>query len=431
MKRLDFKYGWLAAIAVAGLASCSEGSGPDNPLPDENKPEEMDRIELSTKGWETSQELNGFYADFTAKTSRFVDEHEKDKNFVISPLSASIILAMTANGVQGELQQEIISMLGIKDLEGMDELMAGLLSALPNVDKETSLNLANSVWVNNSFQLNSKFEQLMAESYRARTDYYDPHNTQYAASVINDWISANTNDKIKDYIKDHNSLNQIMAFLANAMYFQSAWGEKDLFDKAETRVETFHGLSGDTRVEMMKSREVGLTGYVGDDISYVRIPLGNGMFNMEIIVPKEERSTLECWDELCGSLDRIRNFSEYEPKLLIRLPKFKLDTDLQLNEVLESAGLKSLNGNIDLNLFTEGCKGIMRFRQNTIFEIDEKGAEAASVTSNGMVMSPGESYTPQLKEITVDGPFMFFITEKSTGACVVSGRITDLPEVSN
>ncbi|MCM1139590.1 MAG: hypothetical protein NC453_13550, partial [Muribaculum sp.] len=58
------------------------------------------------------------------------------------------------------------------------------------------------------------------------------------------------------------------------------------------------------------------------------------------------------------------------------------------------------------------------------FGIDEAGVEAAAATeiTGWSSAMPGAEPTFRM----VDQPFYFFITEYSTGACLLSGRIADL-----
>ncbi|MEZ3551557.1 MAG: hypothetical protein K1W02_12690 [Muribaculaceae bacterium] len=66
-------------------------------------------------------------------------------------------------------------------------------------------------------------------------------------------------------------------------------------------------------------------------------------------------------------------------------------------------------------------------KQAASFSIDETGAEAAAVSSGELIdTSPGSIDPNHLYTVKVDRPFFFFINEFSSGACVLSGRISDL-----
>ena len=424
MKRNDFKYGWLAAIAVAGLASCSDSEGPDV------SEEVAQDIVLTGKSRAAAEQLGDFYVRLTQDAADYVDSDSSfdDKSFVISPLSASMVLAMTGNAVEGNLREEIVNYLGTDDLEGMNELAGTLLAVLPSIDRKTTLNLANSVWVNNNYKLNAGFNSLITEDYMGTVHYFNSGDASGTAADINRWCSSNTGNMIREYVSPSQINSGLMALLLNAMNFKSEWREKDLFDSKDTQNALFHGQKGNFFVKMMKGKQTGMTCYLDDDIVYTSLPFGNNAFSLEILMAAEGKMFGEM--SLEADLQQARNEREYFKYVTLRLPRFKAGGDLDLNDILKAGGLNHVYGSIPLALFTEEKEGMISFHQKAVFEVDEKGAKAAAVSSAKFGdLLPLNPETPI--EITVDRPFYFFITEKSTGACVVSGRITDLPEVSN
>ena len=54
--------------------------------------------------------------------------------------------------------------------------------------------------------------------------------------------------------------------------------------------------------------------------------------------------------------------------------------------------------------------------------VGEKGTEAAAATALAMPASGG---TPNSKEMTIDRPFFFAITEREVGTVLFLGRVTD------
>ncbi|MBQ8888633.1 MAG: hypothetical protein IJY59_04000 [Bacteroidaceae bacterium] len=89
-----------------------------------------------------------------------VNELETEKpNWIISPLSASIALSMTANGTANNSLNQIKDVLGFNDFQ-MNEINSyynTLTEELMAVDNTTRLALANSVWLHNDFQFYDSF----------------------------------------------------------------------------------------------------------------------------------------------------------------------------------------------------------------------------------------------------------------------------------
>ena len=71
----------------------------------------------------------------------------KDENYMFSPLSIKMALAMAANGAKGDTKEEILNALQIEDLETFNTFSKELIERYSKSDKLT-LSIANSVWVN-------------------------------------------------------------------------------------------------------------------------------------------------------------------------------------------------------------------------------------------------------------------------------------------
>lgn len=402
------------------VCSCSSS---DEPTAESNV---RKNIELDVPSRTVANNLCDFYLKYTFDAANYVDKSDviESKNVVLSPLSTSFVLAMAANAVEGDMRQEITKYLGESNINGINTLTYNLLTALPNVDKKTTLLLANSVWANKNFTLNDDFSSLVSENYLATSKYFDPNQANKATTEINQWCAQNTNNLINDFLSEIKINSDVFVIMLNAMYFKSSWGIDNLFNKADTKLSEFHGISGDSLTYIMKSAQNDMKYYSDDDFEFVRIPFGNEAFNFEILLPKEDRSiydvesmlTPEKYTELKGL---SRDYS-----VTVNLPKFKINNALYLNDILKSAGIPSLNNIINFSLFTDKLSGIGYFNQATSLEINETGAEASSATSfDGEFTSPVPT---EPVDFNVNRPFYFFITEQSTGACVVSGRIVDL-----
>ena len=411
-------WGILPVALLTMVCSCSDGEKIDEPEVDQP----AQPIVLTTRGAEAARQLTGFYPVLTQDVAALIDgENQSDNgNFVISPLSASIVLAMTGNAVGSELCDEITGYLGTEDLQGMNELASALLESLPGVDRKTTLALANSVWVNDIYTLNDTYAGLVSGTYNSDIDYFNAGKIEETISRINSWCSRNTDGMITGYMTGLNLNPMTKAVLLNAMNFRSEWRNEELFDANSTEKGVFNGRNGISEASMMKTGQRSMTGIVEDDYTYVMLPLGNGAFNFEVLMQGDETT-----EGLSGQLSEARKNADVYTKATLVMPKFKVEKELVLNDVLASKGLSHLGDVNDLTLFTTEERGLIQFRQKTLLEVDEKGAKAASVSSSEIQ----DTFMPDFSEpieINIDRPFMFFITESSTGACVVSGRITDL-----
>jgi serine protease inhibitor len=71
-----------------------------------------------------------------------MNQNYKNKNLIVSPLSAYQVLGLTANGAKGKTLKEMILTLGNKDLEELNKINAEIL----NLTKELkTVEIANAI----------------------------------------------------------------------------------------------------------------------------------------------------------------------------------------------------------------------------------------------------------------------------------------------
>ena len=117
----------------------------------------------------------------------------------------------------------------------------------------------------------------------------------------------------------------------------------------------------------------------------------------------------------------IANFKETEVE--IYLPKFKLEYEKSLKEVLAQLGMGiAFSGQADFTRINkEGNLFISEVKHKSFVEVNEEGTESAAVTSV-------EIRTPSIGSVIVlraDRPFIFAIREKASGTILFIGKIVD------
>ena len=105
---------------------------------------------------------------------------------------------------------------------------------------------------------------------------------------------------------------------------------------------------------------------------------------------------------------------------MVRFPKFKGDYDIPLRSILMSMGINKIFGDGDFSAMTSYSPIMVSdIKQNSYIDINEKGVEAAAVTTTDMVMGAWSH-----NEFIADRPFLYMITEQSTGAILFIGKYT-------
>lgn len=364
-------------------------------------------------------------AEFSAKTTSFaVDfwktyEKENGGTYFLSPLSLNIALGMLLNGTEGETKAEIQKVLGFSnaDLADINASYAELISKLPLVDPKVTNTTANSVWHEKKFPVENAYLETLKNSFNAGV-YAEDFSSKATVNKINQWAASHTNDKIKlvlEKIEPHQVL-----FLLNALYFKGDWTEK--FDEKNTSKALFHGATREVTQDFMYLlKEFGYT--ENESFRMLELPYGNEKYAFVAMLPVNGSAdemirglTLEKWNAARAALKK--------QKVEVSLPKFKMEFSKNLNGVLQVMGMKkAFTDEAELGGISKSYRLFVDFvKQDTYLSVDEKGSEAAAVTTIGV----GLTSLPSYPVFRCDRPFAFAIVEKTSGTIQFIGKVNDV-----
>lgn len=387
----------LIIAASICLTGCSNSDEPDGGG--------MERPELTVEEAQATSELNQFSVDFIEAVA---ENAGKDKNFVVSPLSMSMMLAMIANSSDSE---NICNALHCNDLASLNSISAKYMRWLPNNDKKLKINIANALWYDDDYTVSPAFASVAQDVFSCDIFARDFSNPGLK-NEINRWAEKNTNGMIKK-LKDEDPEK---LFIANALYFKGDWA--DPFDKKNTEKSKFYGVNGTADIDMMKGTFEAHY-FETDEAQVVRLYFTKS-FNATIILPKETENIDVFAKEKFGEHWEYMNSGNfYNCEVDLSFPKFELSPDkIEMEKVLSILGL----GGLKAGFLKEELLPISLFQIGTV-RFDENGAEAAVITGGDtMAVMP-----PEKKAVmTVDRPFLFLISENSTGLCLFAGQVVHL-----
>lgn len=349
-------------------------------------------------------------------------------NLILSPYSISLALAMTYTGARGETETQMAQTLNFSSQEILHPAFNALdlqLTKKPlNLDKDREplqLNIANAVWAEQTFTFLPEFLDTLAVNYGAGVrlaDFKSQPNRERLA--INDWVSAQTKDKINDLLPEDSLGSDTRMVLVNAIYFKADW--LDQFDADSTRDIPFNLLDGSQVNVPMMGQSMHIPYTSGDGFQAVELPYAGNTAVMDIIVPDEGR-----FEEIESALtyDRLNNVvgKMNQASVLLRLPKFKYESSFTLPDALQKMGMDdAFDGNkADFSGMT-GDKDL--FIGNIIHKafvaVDEEGTEAAAATA---VITEAAGALMQDVSLLVDRPFIFFIRDLQSGQILFIGRV--------
>ncbi len=104
------------------------------------------------------------------------------------------------------------------------------------------------------------------------------------------------------------------------------------------------------------------------------------------------------------------------------LPRFETKYHIGLNDILKDMGMpRSFSPQADFKAMSDYASFVGFVQQDAVIKVDEEGTEAAAVTVIGMLAGTAH-YEPQKVVFHADHPFLYLITETSTGAILFAGK---------
>ena len=404
--------------AVALLAACEK----ENTIPVDQLTERKDFV-LTRSDLDFIQANNGFALDLFKR----VAAKEDGKSTLISPLSVTVDFGMVNNGAVGDTRDEINRVLGYQEgtVDGLNAFCQSMLVQSGKVDPSTTLNIANAAVINKKWvPLKDGFTKTIQSTYDAEV-IYKVFGQDDVMGLINDWCKEKTNGMIPKLLEKQPEEREYAHFL-NAVYFKGIWSNK--FNKKDTKKEKFTLDNGDkVSVDMMWQKDRFTYGGIDNVCGALCLPYGNQAYRMIILLPDEgktiedvkEALDADSWQTMVKSL----SLNEVD----VKLPVFETETpSLKLADALKEMGIrKAFTTNADFSAMSDQTVCIGDVIHKAKIKVDETGSEAAAVTDIiilGTAIGPNPE--PKVVNFHCDRPFLYAITEVSSGAIFFLGQYT-------
>lgn len=338
-------------------------------------------------------------------------------NLFVSPYSVHAALGMTASGARGTTRDELLDALHLSK-DGDTALAVGDMGRYYTGRKDVKLSVANAIWAKQGYNWRPEFRDLQEKRFGSglkEADFVRQPDAERAR--INTWLEDQTNKRIKDLLQPAHITPNTTMVLVNAIYFKGNW--KTQFDKKKTRDAVFH-TADDKRVDVPMMFADMKCGYARfDDVSMVELPYAGGELSMVVLLPRmpdglpalEKKLTHENLKKWIGDLkDR--------GSLEIMLPRFKMETALDLVPAVKALGVKDAFANADFTGMAEGDRDpITAIVHKSFVDVNEEGTEAAAATA---VVRADSSFPPPF---VANHPFLFLIRDAKKGTILFMGRV--------
>lgn len=353
---------------------------------------------------------------------KLFEKTAKMQSTVISPVSVSYLMAMLANGANGQTKTDIMKALQLtdNDLDEMNALYRMMIQRRGSLDKETTLRIANYFAMNKDVELKDAYANNMKAIYNAgieSLDFTSPKTTAH----INNWCKKNTNGMIPSIINNVDA--NASAYIMNAIFFNGTWADK--FNKSNTKNENFKGYTRDITMVPMMHKSDKLLYWANDMYAAVRIPYGNGSYTMTVMLPNEGKSI----DEMLKSMENA-DFTAWRQDaeqciVDLKLPRFTTEADVTLNNIISELGAANIfSSKADFTNIANTNMFVSQMFQKAKIEVSEEGTKAAAVTAAIMTMSALPTEEPKHVTFHANRPFVYMITEANTNAIFFMGQFT-------
>ena len=403
-------------IASPFFGSCAAQKIAVNENPDSN---ERKAVQLD----EAQQTYVEAGNDFAFRFLTLIDENEQ-KDWFVSPLSLQFLLGLVLDGARNETAAEICRTLGYPagQSEAVDAYCRKMLDALPSLDKTTKLSLANAIFFNQEMKIQTPYKKRVEKAYDAEVESLDFRQKQASLNVINGWCSKQTNGLIPSVLDDVDP--GMFAYLLNALYFKGSWMYP--FNKRYTEKRTFTLESGEKKQIPMMMKERKYAYRENEAFQCVRLPYGNGAYSMVVLLPKKGHTVSELISLLnAENWKELRSHMSGNTLINVWLPPFESKYHIKLNDILSTMGMpRSFGPKADFKDMSKDALWLSFVQQDAVIKVDEEGTEAAAVTSAGMVGATAVAQPPRVIDFHADHPFLYLITEASTGAILFAGKFS-------
>lgn len=399
----------FTVMALCAFCSCQTNDSDTN----ENK-----TINLDEKSAQLIEADNTFGLEVFQK----IREESEKENIMISPLSISVAFAMAYNGADKDTKTEMEKAMKLNGLtkEQINNSYKLLIKALQSLDEKVVFEIANAIFYADGFTVKPDFLTINKTVYDAEVEKLN-FSSQSAVDRINDWVSDKTNDKITKIIENLSPLDRMV--LLNAIYFNGIWTNK--FDEKGTHNLSFTKTNGTILEVPMMQKEEKLNYTANSLFSAVKMPYGNGQYNMIVMLPATGKNSQNVIDALSFS-NWKKWMTEFETKdpVVVTMPRFKFAFETKLNDVLKKMGMnKAFQPNVaDFSKIADEDLYISSAIHKSFIDVNENGTEAAAVTSITFTTTSAGNEPPKTI-FYVDKPFVFAITEKDTDAILFIGEV--------
>ena len=284
---------------------------------------------------------------------------------------------------------------------------------------EPTLQIANSVWVDDSVVLNTTYQDIISD-YLHQLDFAD----STAPDKVNAWVNQTTNGLVESIVDEE--IGHAILLAINSIYFKGSWesqfrtdySNEDVFYADPLRTTTLN----QTAHFMHQVHTFEYSHDVLPGFQVLRLPFAGESnhssdgLSMIFVLPLSDRNS-----EAPTSSDILASLAALElTEVAVGIPKFKFELTYQQSIIpaLKALGMQApFEGGFCIE---QGhCDGVIdEIIQKTVIDVNEEGAEAAAATAVWVARGRKNAVL-----FLADHPFQFFIYDSMEDLVIFEGRV--------
>ncbi len=348
-------------------------------------------------------------------------------NVLVSPAGILETLALLYPGVVGETKVQIAKVLGMA-------LSPTQYATLVNQDLQLLTDnlrsggnefiLANSLWVDSGFPIQSQYEDVVKNGLHASINPADfASDPKNATAKINSWVYGETHHFITEAVPSGviDTLTKVVQ--VNAMYLNSSW--KYPFGANSVWSEGFTTLGGTKQVDEMHGHYSSLSYLQSSNFQAVALPYKGTSLEFLVILPNVGQFQ-NVGHEIQNGFMPVAKELKPRMDMTVSIPVFNVADALDLKQSLESLGMRLAfqPGKADLSGIG-GAPGQLYVKdalQQCHLYVTEQGTVGAASTE---IVDEVLSQPLLPDNFLINRPFYFSILDPKTGVTLFDGQIVD------
>lgn len=337
-------------------------------------------------------------------------------NIIYSPLSIRHGLSLLNTGANGTTKTEIEKVLGGTE--------ATKYQNIPD-----TLSLANAVFIRDTFKdmVLPTYTETVQNNYGSEV-LYDPF---VSSDNMDSWVQQKTFNLIDSIgIQPSKDLEMV---LANALAIQMDWEHP--FDTDNTHSDTFYKEDGseiDATTMHQETSAEDVKYYQDDTTTAISMPLDSTAKDVNLdfiaIMPSGNLSDYAnsvSQTNIDAIINNFKSASEPKDGVVISIPKFKYDYQLDFKKDLQTLGIQTaFTSDADFSNMASKPLYVGEAIHKANIDFSEKGIKAAAITvfamkDNAMLVEE----EPQPIVINIDHPFLFLIRDADNGTIWFTGAV--------